>query len=217
MSASSWETERACSPTHPPVRPPTHPVCHDPRPEQDPEEEEDQQEPSSGSGVSLLVFAGLLVALVVWLTGSAWAGPGQPASVAFSPSPGPATSWVQLAERDAQEAGISPALFVRQIQQESGFNPRARSSAGAEGIAQFMPATAAGLGIDPWNPVQALKAAAQLMARYEQQYGGSAQALAAYNCGSGCLSHALAACGSAWQGCLPAETRAYLRVILLNQ
>jgi len=76
----------------------------------------------------------------------------------------PYSQLVTLAEQDATNAGISPVYFVRQINLESGFNPNAVSPGGAEGIAQFEPATAAGLGIDPFNPTEALQAAAQMMA-----------------------------------------------------
>jgi soluble lytic murein transglycosylase-like protein len=120
-----------------------------------------------------------------------------------------------LARADASAAGIPPALFVRQIAVESGFNPHAYSRAGAEGIAQFAPGTAAGLGIDPWDPVQALRGAANLMARYQRNYGGNyAKALAAYNGGSGRLQRAVQACGGRWLACEPPETRHYVRIIL---
>lgn len=124
-------------------------------------------------------------------------------------------SYTALAQRDAIAAGISPDLFVKQINMESGFNPYAHSPAGAEGIAQFEPATAAGLGIDPWDPVQALQGAANLMARYQQDYGGDyAKALAAYNGGSGRLNYAIRNCGPAWLSCEPQETQHYVHVIL---
>ena len=109
--------------------------------------------------------------------------------------------------------GILP-LFVRQINVESGFNPQALSPAGAEGIAQFLPGTAAALGIDAWNPVAALRAAARLMASYVHQYGDDAQALAAYNAGSGSLQGALNRCGIRWLSCLPLETQHYIHLVL---
>src|SRR5260221_5127827 len=97
---------------------------------------------------------------------------------------------IALARADALAAGISPDLFVKQINQESGVNTNETSPTGAEGIAQFEPGTAAGLAIDPWNPVSALQGAAQLMARYDQKYGDYAKALAAYNGGTGYLGGA---------------------------
>jgi len=92
----------------------------------------------------------------------------------------------QYARQAAQRAGIDPDVFVRQIQQESGFNPTAQSPAGATGIAQFMPATAQGMGIDPTDPYASLDGAAKLMASNLEKYGGDyAKALAAYNAGPG--------------------------------
>src|SRR5437763_10420798 len=111
---------------------------------------------------------------------------------------------------------ISPVYFVRQINQESGFNPNAISPSGAEGIAQFMPGTARGLGINPWDPNAALNAAAHLMAGYANTYGGDyAKALAAYNGGSGNVQNAISGCGAAnWMNCLPGGTRNFIRVIM---
>jgi len=105
--------------------------------------------------------------------------------------------------------------YQPQINLESGFNPNAISGTGAEGIAQFMPATARGLGINPWDPIQALRAAANLMSSYNKQYGGNyAMALAAYNGGSGTVQNAINACGSNWMNCLPAQSRNYIHVIM---
>ncbi|HVB22366.1 MAG TPA: transglycosylase SLT domain-containing protein [Ktedonobacteraceae bacterium] len=128
----------------------------------------------------------------------------------------PVSQYIAIAQQDALNAGISPTYFVRQIDVESGFNPNAYSPAGAEGIAQFEPATAAGLGINPWNPIQALNGAAHLMANYNNNYGGNyAMALAAYNGGSGTVQYAVNACGSsAWMNCLPGETRHYIYEIM---
>jgi hypothetical protein len=126
----------------------------------------------------------------------------------------PRYQYVTIARQDASNAGISPDLFVRQINQESGFNPWAVSPAGAIGIAQFMPATAAGLGINPRDPIQSLRGAAQLMAGYARQYGVYAKALAAYNAGPGTVNWAVRIGGANWYGWLPYETRNYIRVIM---
>ncbi len=128
----------------------------------------------------------------------------------------PTSQYVAIAQQDATNAGISPVYFARQINQESGFNPNALSPAGAEGIAQFEPGTAAGMGINPWNPIQSLQAAAQLMASYNRNYGGNyAMALAAYNGGPGTVSYAINSCGASnWLNCLPYETRHYIFVIM---
>lgn len=101
------------------------------------------------------------------------------------PAPEPYESYIRDA---ASRYGVPVALLREQLRAESGFNPNARSPAGAQGIAQFMPATAAGLGVDPWNPVSAVDGAARLMARYLKDYGGSVEkALAAYNAGPGAV------------------------------
>lgn len=131
-------------------------------------------------------------------------GPGLPyMTIANSP-------YVSIAELDASNAGIPPTYFVRQIQQESGFNTRAVSVTNAEGIAQFEPSTASGLGIDPWDPVQSLRAAAHLMAGYYHQYGNYAKALGAYNAGPGTVQSASYACGASWLSCMPAQSQGYV-------
>lgn len=127
----------------------------------------------------------------------------------------PMSMYIAIARQDAINAGINPDYFVRQINQESGFNPNAVSPAGAVGIAQFLPSTAAGLGINPYDPIQALRGAAQYMANYARQYGGDyAKALAAYNAGSGTVANAVNLGGANWMNYLPLETRNYIRIIM---
>lgn len=101
------------------------------------------------------------------------------------------TSYESVARKAAQKYGLNPNVFVRQIRQESGFNPRAVSPAGARGIAQIMPATARGWGVNPDNPVQALDAAAKNMAKYVRQFGSYRDALVAYNAGPGAVGKPL--------------------------
>lgn len=142
---------------------------------------------------------------------------GAPAAPAGPPPPVtlPKSQYVALAQQDAIAAGINPDYFVRQINAESGFNPYAVSPYGAVGIAQFLPSTAAGLGINPWDPVSALQGAARYMANYVNQYGGDyAKALAAYNAGSGTVNYAVNAGGANWMNYLPAETRNYIHTIM---
>jgi hypothetical protein len=107
------------------------------------------------------------------------------------------------ARRAAIRAGLDPDVFERQINQESGFNPGARSGAGAIGIAQIMPATARGWHVDPTDPIAALNAAARHMKGYVDQFGSYRNALIAYNAGPGAVGRAL-----------PAETQNYIKVIL---
>lgn len=145
-----------------------------------------------------------------------------------APAPNPSPSQINnryrpqgyyqgIAYADAQAAGINQSYFVKQIQQESGFNPSAQSGAGAEGIAQFMPATAKGLGVDPWNAVASLGAAAKLMGNYIRTYGSEAAGLAAYNAGPGTYMNAVNASqygGGSWQSYLPLETQNYIKTIM---
>jgi len=127
----------------------------------------------------------------------------------------PKSPYVAIAQEDATLAGIDPNIYVRQINQESGFNPNAISPAGAIGIAQFMPATAAGLGVDPHDPNASLRAAALLMSRLLANYQGDyAKALAAYNAGGGAVQSAVSRCGTNWLSCVPNETQRYVAVIL---
>ncbi|MGE4426778.1 MAG: transglycosylase SLT domain-containing protein [Solirubrobacteraceae bacterium] len=101
--------------------------------------------------------------------------------------------WVPARFRDMIRAAsirhrVSAALLSAQLRQESGFNPAAVSSAGAQGIAQFMPGTASGMGLrDPFDPAQAIDAQARLMATLLRQFGSVQLALAAYNAGPGAV------------------------------
>ena len=110
--------------------------------------------------------------------------------------------------RAAQRWSVSAQLLAAQLYAESNFNPFARSPAGAEGIAQFMPGTAEAIGLlDPFDPDAAIDAQAHLMRDLLGRFGSVPLALAAYNAGPG----AVAACG-----CIPPypETRAYVAKIL---
>jgi murein DD-endopeptidase MepM/ murein hydrolase activator NlpD len=128
--------------------------------------------------------------------------------VPAGPQPNAPGDLIDQARQAAINAGIDPEIFTRQIQQESNFNPNAKSPAGALGIAQFMPATAQGLGIDPMNAAQSLVGAAQEDARRLQQYGGDwAKTLASYNAGPGAVAQ--------YGGVPPyQETQDYVRNIL---
>lgn len=113
-----------------------------------------------------------------------------------------------IARAAAQRAGIDEDVFVRQMRQESGLRPGRSSGAGAQGIAQIMPATARSWGVDPNDPVAALNAAASHMGQYVRSYKGDyAKALAAYNAGPGAVQK--------YGGVPPyAETQHYVQVIL---
>lgn len=87
-----------------------------------------------------------------------------------------AVDYRQLARQEASRFGLIPEVFERQIEAESGFNPRAVSSAGATGIAQIMPATAKGWGVNPNDPAASLRASAKNMAGYIKTYLGGKEA-----------------------------------------
>jgi hypothetical protein len=108
----------------------------------------------------------------------------------------------------ASHWSVSAALLAAQLMAESNFDPFAVSPAGAQGIAQFMPGTAASYGLDdPFDPVAAIDAQAHLMSDLIRQLGSPELALAGYNAGPG----AVESCH-----CIPAypETQAYVTRIL---
>ena len=110
--------------------------------------------------------------------------------------------------RAAQRWNVSAALLSAQLYTESNFNPFAVSPAGAQGIAQFMPGTAAGLGLDnPFDAEAAIDAQGHLMRDLLRQFGAVPLALAAYNAGPAPVARC---------GCVPpyAETRGYVARIL---
>jgi hypothetical protein len=108
----------------------------------------------------------------------------------------------------ARRWNVSAALLAAQLMAESNFNPFAVSPAGASGIAQFMPGTAAAYGLDdPFDAELAIDAQAHLMSDLLRQFGQVPLALAAYNAGPAPVE----ACG-----CVPPypETQAYVARIL---
>jgi hypothetical protein len=84
---------------------------------------------------------------------------------------------------------VPASILAAVLKIESGFNPNAQSSAGAEGIAQFEPGTAAGLGVNPWDPQSAIPGAAKLLSQEYAKYNSWTLALAAYNGGEGAISN----------------------------
>lgn len=110
--------------------------------------------------------------------------------------------------RAASRWNVSAALLAAQLMAESNFNPFAESSAGAQGIAQFIPSTGAAYGLrDPFDPAEAIDAQAHLMSDLIHRLGSPELALAAYNAGPAPVE----ACR-----CVPAipETAAYVSRIL---
>ena len=110
--------------------------------------------------------------------------------------------------RAAQRWSVSAALLAAQIYAESRFNPFARSAAGAQGIAQFMPGTAAAYGLrDPFDAARAIDAQAHLMRDLLGRFAAVPLALAAYNAGPARVAECM---------CVPPipETQAYVASIL---
>jgi soluble lytic murein transglycosylase-like protein len=108
----------------------------------------------------------------------------------------------------AGQYGIDPALLKGLIRQESNFDASARSGAGAEGLTQLMPGTAATLGVDPSDPAQAIEGGAKYLKQQLDRFGGDAsKALAAYNAGPGAVAK--------FGGVPPyAETQNYVQKVL---
>ncbi|MFC3628321.1 lytic transglycosylase domain-containing protein [Paracoccus angustae] len=119
---------------------------------------------------------------------------------------GKRSDFIPHARAAARRYGIPEDLFLRLVQQESGWNPRARSHKGATGLAQLMPGTAAKLGVNPHDPVQNLQGGARYLRMMYNQFGNWNLALAAYNAGPGAVQK---------YGGIPPyrETRNYVRII----
>jgi len=136
-------------------------------------------------------------------------GPLQP-----TPDTGTAEAICLMIESAARANGLPLEFFARVIWQESRFQsdavgPMTRYGTRAQGIAQFMPGTAAERGLfDPFNPVQALPKAAEFLAALRDQFGNLGLAAAAYNAGPRRVQDWLAGTGS-----MPYETRNYVSVI----
>jgi len=111
----------------------------------------------------------------------------------------------------AKKYGLDPALLAGLVKQESGFNPNAGSPAGARGLTQLMPATAAGLGVtNVLDPAQSLEGGAKYLRQQLDAFGGDVtRALAAYNAGPGAVQR--------YGGVPPyAETQNYVRAVQAN-
>jgi soluble lytic murein transglycosylase-like protein len=94
-----------------------------------------------------------------------------------------------LVNEAARRHGVDPALVAGVIEAESGFNARAVSPAGAQGLMQLMPGTARGLGVtDALDPTQNVMGGAKLLRQLLDRYKGDTRlALAAYNAGPGAV------------------------------
>jgi soluble lytic murein transglycosylase-like protein len=130
---------------------------------------------------------------------------------AYAPASGAtqSTPYDALIEQAAQRYGVEPAVLHGLIQQESGFDPNAQSSAGASGLTQLMPGTAASLGVaNPLNPAEAIEGGARYLSQLTGEFAGNTtNALAAYNAGPGAVKQ--------YGGVPPyAETQSYVTKVL---
>jgi len=107
----------------------------------------------------------------------------------------------------AARYGVDPSLLAAVASQESGFNSQAVSPTGAQGLMQFMPSTAKGLGVNAFDPSSAIDGAARYLSSLTQQFGSTPLALAAYNAGPGAVRQ---------HGGIPpySETQNYVRSVL---
>lgn len=121
--------------------------------------------------------------------------------------PAAGQKWAGAIEEAATRHGVDPALLGALVWAESGFKADAVSHAGALGLAQLMPATAAGMGVDPHDPAQNLDGGARFLKAQLDRFGSADLALAAYNAGPGRVAQA---------GGIPriAETQAYVPKVL---
>jgi hypothetical protein len=111
---------------------------------------------------------------------------------------------------EAAEANNLPVpFFISLLFQESRFQPEIVSAVGAQGVAQFMPETAASMGLEnPFDPLQAIPASARLLRNLVSQFGNLGLAAAAYNAGPKRIQDWLGK-----KGKLPEETKGYVKTI----
>lgn len=114
--------------------------------------------------------------------------------------------YLAMARAAAQRHGVPADLFLRLVQQESGFRHSARSHKGAIGLAQLMPGTARKLGVNPHDPYENLDGGARYLKMQYRAFGSWRLALAAYNAGPAAVQK--------YNGVPPyKETRNYVRII----
>jgi cell wall-associated NlpC family hydrolase len=115
--------------------------------------------------------------------------------------------YADLFTRAGNRYGVDPSILAAVANQESGFDSGAVSQAGAQGLMQFMPATARGLGVNPLDPASAVNGAARYLSSLTNQFGSTQLALAAYNAGPGTVSR--------YGGVPPyPETQNYVRAVM---
>lgn len=124
-------------------------------------------------------------------------------------------SVAQLVIDTAQRYGVDPRLALEAAIQESSLNQSARGAAGEIGVMQLMPATAAQLRVNPYDLADNIKGGVLYLRQQLASFGGDyAKALAAYNCGPGCVADAIREYGAGWMGGVPASTQRHVAAIL---
>lgn len=114
--------------------------------------------------------------------------------------------YLGMAKEAARRHGVPVDLFLRLVQQESGWKANAKSHAGALGLAQLMPGTARVLRVNPHDPYENLDGGARYLAMQYREFGSWRLALAAYNAGPGAVKK--------YGGVPPfKETRNYVKII----
>jgi hypothetical protein len=137
---------------------------------------------------------------------------GEPAAEVEAAAPEPKKDFCDALREAAESSDIPVAFFARLLWQESRFQAFEVSRVGAQGVAQFMPATAAEVGLDdPFDPFKALPASARFLRKLHNEFGNLGLAAAAYNAGSGRIQKWLSG-----RSALPRETRDYVRIITGN-
>jgi cell wall-associated NlpC family hydrolase len=135
-----------------------------------------------------------------------------PSALGFGSAPGglSGTPYADLFTSAGRRYGVDPALLSAVAKAESAYQPAARSSAGARGLMQLMPATARSLGVNPDLPAEAVDGAARLLSDHLRTFNGRVDlALAAYNAGPGAVRK--------YGGVPPyAETRTYVQRVTKN-
>ncbi len=137
------------------------------------------------------------------------AGLAQPAVQSVGESAESGGQYESLIAQAAARNGLDPAVLHGLIQQESGFDPSATSSAGAAGLTQLMPGTAASLGVgNPLDPTESIGGGARYLGQLMSEFGGNTtDALAAYNAGPGAVQQ--------YGGIPPySETQSYVSKVL---